>query len=236
MYNTLFSSLPVISVGIFEQDLKAKTLLANPQLYIQGQMNQAFNLRIFISWILTSVYQAVIVVLVPISLISELHYQTGGGYLLSGAPQIYTLGSIIYTIVVIVVTLVISYIENHNQTWISHLFAWIELVGFFIYQIIYGFAYPVSASREYNVHGDFIRIAGQPTFWCLVVLVTTLALLPSIAMKVMKYAVFPDVTSAFQQAEKDPEVSAQWDELASKWVAQEPCIERDKSDVAELLT
>lgn len=236
MYNTLFSSLPVISVGIFEQDLKANTLLANPQLYIQGQMNQAFNLRIFISWVLTSVYQAVIVVLVPISLISELHYQTGGGYLLSGAPQTYTLGSIIYTIVVIVVTLVISYIENHNQTWVSHLFAWIELVGFFIYQIIYGFAYPVSASREYNVHGDFIRIAGQPTFWCLVVLVTTLALLPSISMKFLKYAVFPDVTSAYQQAEKDPEVSAQWDELASKWVAQEPCIERDKSDVAELLT
>lgn len=235
MYNTLFSSLPVISVGIFEQDLKAKTLLANPHLYIQGQLNQAFNLRIFISWAMTSVYQAIIVVLVPIALISELHNQTDGGYLLSGAPQIYTLGLIIYTIVVIVVTLVISYVENHNQTWISHLFAWIELVGFFIYQIIYGYVYPVNASREYNVHGDFIRIAGQPTFWCLVVLVTTLALLPSIALKVMKNTVFPNVTAAFQQAEKDSEISAQWDELASKWEAHEPSCERHKSDVAEVL-
>ncbi|KAJ2956808.1 hypothetical protein NQZ79_g7400 [Umbelopsis isabellina] len=222
MYNTLFSSLPVISVGIFEQDLKAKTLLANPHLYIQGQLNYSFNLRIFITWVLTSVYQAIVVVLVPISLITEMHYFTDGGYLLSGAPQIYTLGSIIYTIIVIVVTLVISYVENHNQTWISHLFAWIELIGFFIYQIIYGYAYPLSKSWEYSVHGDFIKMAGEPTFWCLVFLVVTIALLPSIAMKVIKNTALPNVTASYQQAEKDPELSEQWDELASKWKYQDP--------------
>ncbi|KAG2181772.1 hypothetical protein INT44_008587 [Umbelopsis vinacea] len=222
MYNTLFSSLPVISVGIFEQDLNAKTLLANPHLYIQGQLNQAFDLRIFITWVTTSVYQAIVVVVVPIALISGLHDKTNGGFLLEGAPQIYTLGCIIYTIIVIVVTLVISYVENHNQTWISHLFAWIELIGFFVYQIIYGYAYPVGNSRQYDVHGDFIRIAGQPTFWLLVILVTTVALLPSIALKVLKNTVLPNVTAAFQQAEKDPEVSAQWDEIASKWEYEEP--------------
>jgi phospholipid-translocating ATPase len=233
MYNTLFSSLPVISVGIFEQDLNAKTLLANPHLYIQGQLNQAFNLRIFITWVITSVYSAIVVVVVPIALISEMHYKTDGGFLLEGAPQIYTLGCIIYTIIVIVVTLVISYVENHNQTWISHLFAWIELIGFFIYQIIYGYAYPARNSRQYDVHGDFIRIAGKPTFWLLVILVTTVAILPSVALKVMKNTVLPNVTAAFQQAEKDPEVSSQWDEIASKWAYDEPDNDNEASQVVE---
>lgn len=46
MFNTLFTSLPVIFMGIFEQDLRASTLLAIPELYHSlGHHNEGFNLK-----------------------------------------------------------------------------------------------------------------------------------------------------------------------------------------------
>jgi phospholipid-translocating ATPase len=50
VFNTLFTSLPVIFLGIFEQDLNASTLLAVPELYTQGQRNEGFNIKKYIGW------------------------------------------------------------------------------------------------------------------------------------------------------------------------------------------
>lgn len=59
MFNTLFTSLPVIFLGIFEQDLSATTLLAVPELYAQGQRNAAFNFQKYIWWMFMAVSEAV---------------------------------------------------------------------------------------------------------------------------------------------------------------------------------
>ena len=61
MFNTLFTSLPVIFLGIFEQDLSATTLLAVPELYAQGQRNAAFNFQKYIWWMFMAVSEAVVV-------------------------------------------------------------------------------------------------------------------------------------------------------------------------------
>lgn len=50
VFNTLFASLCVIVFGVWEQDLKADTLLAVPELYAHGQKGQAFNKKKFFGW------------------------------------------------------------------------------------------------------------------------------------------------------------------------------------------
>src|ERR1700761_5485599 len=50
MFNTLFTSLPVIFMGIFEKDLQASTLLAVPELYTKGQRHGGFNMRLYLGW------------------------------------------------------------------------------------------------------------------------------------------------------------------------------------------
>jgi phospholipid-translocating ATPase len=50
-YNTLFTSLPVQVISIFEKDLAASTLLAIPELYkTMGQKNGGFNVWIYFGW------------------------------------------------------------------------------------------------------------------------------------------------------------------------------------------
>src|SRR5450432_535701 len=44
-WNNLFTSLPVMLPGIFEQDLSAATLLAVPELYSYGQESRGFNMK-----------------------------------------------------------------------------------------------------------------------------------------------------------------------------------------------
>ena len=61
MFNTLFTSLPVIFMGVFEKDLAASTLLAVPELYNIGQRNKGFNFRVYLWWATLAVCEAVLI-------------------------------------------------------------------------------------------------------------------------------------------------------------------------------
>jgi phospholipid-translocating ATPase len=68
VFNTLFTSLPVIFLGIFEQDLAASTLLAVPELYMQGQRNEGFNIKKYIGWMFMATCESMIIYFVMFSL------------------------------------------------------------------------------------------------------------------------------------------------------------------------
>ena len=59
--NTLFTSLCVIIPGILEQDLRAETLLAVPELYTYGPRNQGLNLVKFLRWMALAAVEGLIV-------------------------------------------------------------------------------------------------------------------------------------------------------------------------------
>ncbi|KAM9887808.1 hypothetical protein OXX79_013360, partial [Metschnikowia pulcherrima] len=59
MFNTLFTSLTVICIGMFEKDLNPATLLAVPELYSTGRLYRAFNLKVFLSWMVLAALQSV---------------------------------------------------------------------------------------------------------------------------------------------------------------------------------
>lgn len=59
--NVLFTSLAVIIPGVFEQDLKAETLLAVPELYSYGQRGKALGFVKYIAWMLGGGAEGVLV-------------------------------------------------------------------------------------------------------------------------------------------------------------------------------
>ncbi|VFV46661.1 Hypothetical predicted protein, partial [Lynx pardinus] len=48
LFNLLFSTLPVLYIGLFEQDVSAERSLQLPQLYIAGQKDELFNYWVFL--------------------------------------------------------------------------------------------------------------------------------------------------------------------------------------------
>lgn len=61
VWNVLFTSLCVMILGVFEQDLSAATLLAVPELYAYSQQSKGFNLKKYGWWmVLTGVQSQLI--------------------------------------------------------------------------------------------------------------------------------------------------------------------------------
>lgn len=55
VFNVLFTSLPVILLGIFDKDLMSETLLLVPELYTFGQKNQGINYMQYLGWSIMAV-------------------------------------------------------------------------------------------------------------------------------------------------------------------------------------
>jgi phospholipid-translocating ATPase len=72
MFNTLFTSLPVIFMGVFEKDLAASTLLAVPELYTKGQRNGGFNFKVYLGWMFVASAEAMLVYFVSWRLWGEI--------------------------------------------------------------------------------------------------------------------------------------------------------------------
>lgn len=65
MYSVLFTSLPVIVLGAFDQDLNAKAALAFPQLYVRGIRGLEYTRSMFWFYMADGLYQSAIVYFVP---------------------------------------------------------------------------------------------------------------------------------------------------------------------------
>ncbi len=61
----------MIFIGIFEKDLAASTLLAVPELYTKGQRSGAFNIRLYLGWMLMASSEALLIFFVMISLFGQ---------------------------------------------------------------------------------------------------------------------------------------------------------------------
>jgi phospholipid-translocating ATPase len=59
--NTLFTSLCVIVPAVWEQELRAETLLAVPELYVFGQRERGLNGRMYLIWMVGAVGEGVII-------------------------------------------------------------------------------------------------------------------------------------------------------------------------------
>ena len=102
MFNTLFTSLPVIFMGIFEKDLSASTLLAVPELYTKGQRNGGFNFLIYLGWMFMASAEAMVVYFCMLGLYGEA--------LFTEDNSAYALGSITFTACVIIINLKMQYV------------------------------------------------------------------------------------------------------------------------------
>jgi phospholipid-translocating ATPase len=97
MFNTLFTSLPVIFMGVFEKDLSASTLLAVPELYTKGQRNGGFNFFVYLGWMFMASAEAMVVYFCMLSLYGQAVFTKDN--------SVYAMGTITFTASVILIAL-----------------------------------------------------------------------------------------------------------------------------------
>nr|XP_060490223.1 phospholipid-transporting ATPase IB-like [Panthera onca] len=100
LYNVIFTSLPPLTLGIFEQCCSEKSLLRCPQLYRISQAGKIFNTKVFWFQCINALVHSFILFWLPMKML-EHDMVLQGGY----TTDYLFLGNFIYTYVVVTVCL-----------------------------------------------------------------------------------------------------------------------------------
>ncbi|KAJ2720419.1 hypothetical protein GGI07_004606 [Coemansia sp. Benny D115] len=171
MYNTLFSILPVLVVGIFEQDLRPETLLAYPELYKDmGPSNHLFTVPLFL--------RRVVVIGILHSIIAAYFPFATNLFLGNDATSndMYINGFVVYSIMVLIVTFKIAYVDVRRWVVFSHLSVVLTLVVWFGWNGVLNHIYPASPGDGYIVLGTFVRLMKRGNFWFQWIIFTAIAI------------------------------------------------------------
>ena len=175
VFNVLFTSLPVIILGIFEQDLNASTLLAVPELYTYGQRSQAFNFKKYVAWMFMAATEAVMIYLMI--------YEVFRTMLFTSDTTLYAMGTLAFTVCVVFINIKMLVLEMHTQTIITFGGLFISVAGWFLWSILLTIIYGESFG-PYIIRDAFLHNFGATLKWwttCGVVLAAPIVFEISIA-------------------------------------------------------
>ncbi|XP_015918063.1 probable phospholipid-transporting ATPase IM isoform X1 [Parasteatoda tepidariorum] len=117
-YNVFYTSLPVLALGVFDQDVSDKNSIRYPKLYTPGLMNLLFNKMIFLKSVAHGLLTSFILFFIPYGAFS---YAIDPNGLSIDDHQLF--GTTVSTILVLVVTVQIA-IDTAYWTNFNHVVIW----------------------------------------------------------------------------------------------------------------
>ena len=169
-YNIIFTSLPVLAIGIFDQDVHHGIVRMYPAVYGEGQRNEYFSIKVRSLWMLNSFYSGIIV-----SLFVVLgSWPSADGP--NGQPvERASMGVIAYTVILITVMVQLATVLD-NWTLFHHLTFYISLFLWFLFLVVYG-NMSIDWSEEMRLLFLNVTFPGS-RFWLMNLLVPCVCILP----------------------------------------------------------
>ena len=206
MFNTLFTSLPVIFLGIFEQDLSSNTLMAVPELYSSlGPRNAGFSIPLYLGWVFMASSQAVIVYFIMLGLFGQASSTLDNG--------LYAMGAMSFSACVIVIASKLQFWEIHNKTYTCVIAMFLSVGGWFLWNIVLSTSY--TDNVIYDVREGFLQRFGRNALWWLtLILIITACWALEVGVKVIKCIWIPSDADSFRELEKDQAIRQRFAQAA----------------------
>ncbi|XP_051115700.1 probable phospholipid-transporting ATPase 4 [Andrographis paniculata] len=173
LFNVVLTSLPVISLGVFEQDVDSEVCLQFPALYQQGPKNLFFDwFRIF-GWMGNGLYTSIMIFFPCIVIFYDQAFRVDGH-----TADMTAVGTAMFTCTICAVNCQIVLSMCHF-TWFQHLLVWGSVVLWYAFLVVYG---ELPYSLNDNAHGILREVlAPAPVFWSTAIVVTLACILPYLA-------------------------------------------------------
>ncbi|KAI0999106.1 putative phospholipid-transporting ATPase [Podosphaera aphanis] len=238
VFNTLFTSLAVIIIGIFEQDLSATTLLAVPELYVQGQLDEAFNVKKYLAWMAMAISESTIVFFMMFSFF--------GVATLTQDNNLLAMGTLCFTVSLILINTKLLIFEMHHKTFLT-LASWtLTVVGWFLWQILLSDVFhPGKTYPLYPIKDGFLHHFGAHSLWWLVLILSLACLFVlELGVSAIRKTFRPTDTDVFQELQSDALIRKRFeDTLAAESsgtsapveMGRENNADRSESDIQALL-
>ncbi|KAK4236072.1 hypothetical protein C8A03DRAFT_36055 [Achaetomium macrosporum] len=170
--NTLFTSLCVIVPGVWEQELRAETLLAVPELYVFGQRNGGLNPRKYFAWMVGAAAEGV--------LVWWLCWLLYGGLNPVRDEGLFALGNLVFSVNIIWTNLKLLILDTYYKTDIVVASFLITVAGWWLWQVFLAGVYAPGVWPYAVKDGLFSSFGPDPAWW--VALFGVLGLLASLEL------------------------------------------------------
>uniref|UniRef100_A0A674PFF9 Phospholipid-transporting ATPase n=1 Tax=Takifugu rubripes TaxID=31033 RepID=A0A674PFF9_TAKRU len=194
LYNIVYTSLPVLAMGMFDQDVSDQRSLEYPKLYEPGQLNLLFNKREFFICIAQGIYTSVVLFFVPYAILSEATQSTG-----VPLADYQTFAVTTATALVIVVSVQIA-LDTGFWTVINHVFVWGSLGSYFtIMFALHSHTLFRIFPKQFRFVGSAQSTLLQPVVWLTIALATAICIVPVLAFRFLKVNLKPQLSDTVRK-------------------------------------
>ncbi|KZV76767.1 phospholipid-translocating P-type ATPase [Peniophora sp. CONT] len=181
LFNLVFTSLPVIILGAFDQDVNAKAAMAFPQLYIRGIRGLEYTRTKFWLYMADGLYQSAIIFFFP-----YLIWTIGTPMSWNGRAMesLYDFGTTSAVCAIFAANIYVG-IDTHYWTVIT----WVVLVGSNVVMLLWILIYSFFPTQ--NFYYEVETLYPSVIFWATVLLSVATALLPRFIIKSVSSALYP---------------------------------------------
>ncbi|XP_077254215.1 putative phospholipid-transporting ATPase 4 isoform X2 [Tasmannia lanceolata] len=170
LFNVILTSLPVISLGVFEQDVSSDVCLQFPALYQQGPRNVFFDWYRIIGWMANGLYASLIIFFLNINIFYDQAFRAGGQ-----TADMAAVGTTMFTCIIWAVNCQIALTMSHF-TWIQHLFVWGSIFTWYLFLVLYGMSSPIFSGNAFRILVE--ALAPAPIYWSITLVITAACNLP----------------------------------------------------------
>ncbi|XP_015997328.2 phospholipid-transporting ATPase ID isoform X2 [Rousettus aegyptiacus] len=196
LYNIVYTSLPVLAMGVFDQDVPEQRSMEHPKLYEPGQLNLLFNKREFFICIAQGIYTSVLMFFVPYGAFAEATRDDG-----TQLADYQSFAVTVATSLVIVVSVQIG-LDTGYWTAINHFFIWGSLAVYF------AILFAMHSDGLFDMFPDQFRFVGnaqntlaQPAVWLTIALTAAVCVLPVVAFRFLKLQLRPGLSDTVRYSQ-----------------------------------
>ncbi|KAM3938334.1 phospholipid-transporting ATPase IC-like [Leptodactylus fuscus] len=206
LYNVLYSSLPVLLVGLLDQDVSDKLSLRFPRLYIPGQKDLLFNYKKFFLSLFHGVVTSLIIFFIPYGAFLLTMGQDGE------APSDYQSFAVTTaTALIITVNFQIG-LDTSYWTFVNAFSVFGSIAIYFgIMFDLHSAGIHVLFPSKFIFTGAAPNALRQPYLWLTIILTVAICLLPVVALRFLSKIMWPSESDKIQKNRKKLKIEeAQW--------------------------
>ncbi|XP_073922017.1 probable phospholipid-transporting ATPase IM isoform X3 [Castor canadensis] len=200
LFNIVYTSLPVLAMGIFDQDVSDQNSLDCPQLYEPGQLNLLFNKRKFFICVAHGVYTSLALFFIPFGAFYNVAGEDG-----QHMADYQSFAVTMATSLVIVVSVQIA-LDTSYWTVINHVFIWGSIATYFsILFTMHSNGLFGIFPNQFPFVGNARHSLSQKCIWLVILLTTVASVIPVVAFRFVKTDLYPtlsDQICRWQKAQK----------------------------------
>ncbi|XP_042694326.1 phospholipid-transporting ATPase ID [Centrocercus urophasianus] len=203
LYNLAYTSLPVLGMSLFDQDVDDRWSLLFPQLYVPGQENLYFNKTVFIKCMLQGIYSSLVLFFIPYGAMYNTMRSDG-----KAIADYQSFALMAQTCLLIVVSVQIG-LDTSYWTVVNQFFIWGSLsVYFAITFTMYSDGMYLILPASFPFVGTARNTLSQPNVWLAIFLSIVLCVLPVVGFRFLKALLRPTASDKvllkIKEAKKRP--------------------------------